>query len=265
MQLRGSCILLVVPVLVIAAVRSDADCDYGPDTCKQGYVWREAFPGDHVCVTGAVRDETAAENNLAAQRRSPTGGPYGPDTCLQGYVWRDASPSDHVCVTGGRRTQATNDNAQAEARRDPACATPPPTAGFLSLGTVPSWNASGDLVVEVTNWSKLPGSIDRVTAKLPGGGTQPCEWTSNQRIELGPTGRRVVVLATRAAVLQCLRARAPMPTARLRTIRFLPIATPDRQVAAPPADALTIELISDDPRRSVSRAIKSWSMTRQVQ
>ncbi|MEH2393254.1 MAG: hypothetical protein V7K21_16915 [Nostoc sp.] len=28
---------------------------YGSDTCISGYVWREAFPGDHVCVTRAVR------------------------------------------------------------------------------------------------------------------------------------------------------------------------------------------------------------------
>jgi len=25
-----------------------AQLPYGPDTCKQGFVWREAFPGDHV-------------------------------------------------------------------------------------------------------------------------------------------------------------------------------------------------------------------------
>ena len=25
------------------------------DVCRQGYVWREAYPGDHVCVTPATR------------------------------------------------------------------------------------------------------------------------------------------------------------------------------------------------------------------
>ncbi|MFF4646535.1 hypothetical protein [Streptomyces sp. NPDC001389] len=24
---------------------------YGPDTCQQGYVWRDSFDGDTVCVT----------------------------------------------------------------------------------------------------------------------------------------------------------------------------------------------------------------------
>lgn len=38
---------------------------YGPDTCKVGWVWRDAFPGDHVCVTGETRARTAAENKAA--------------------------------------------------------------------------------------------------------------------------------------------------------------------------------------------------------
>ena len=32
----------------------DDDLPYGPDTCKQGYVWRDAIPGDHVCVVPAA-------------------------------------------------------------------------------------------------------------------------------------------------------------------------------------------------------------------
>ena len=90
---------------------------YGPDTCLQGYVWRDAFPNDHVCVTPDIRTQAAQDNALAASRRSPTGGPYGPDTCLPGYVWREASPTDHVCVPPETRQQAANDNAQAANRR----------------------------------------------------------------------------------------------------------------------------------------------------
>jgi len=90
---------------------------YGPDTCKQGYVWREANPNDHVCVIPTIRAQTAEDNRLAPMRRSPVGGPYGPDTCLQGYVWRDAFPNDHVCVMGQTRTQAAVDNAQAASRK----------------------------------------------------------------------------------------------------------------------------------------------------
>lgn len=91
-----------------------------PDRCIQGYVWREANSNDHVCVTGAIRDQTAQENSLAESRRSPTGGAYGPDTCLSGYVWREAYSGDHVCVPGASRDQAAADNAQAANRNNPA-------------------------------------------------------------------------------------------------------------------------------------------------
>jgi serine/threonine-protein kinase len=87
------------------------------DTCVQGYVWREAVPRDHVCVTPETRAQAAQDNSLAASRRSPTGGAYGPDTCLQGYVWREAVPGDHVCVTPETRTQAAQDNSLAASRR----------------------------------------------------------------------------------------------------------------------------------------------------
>jgi hypothetical protein len=86
------------------------------DTCIQGYVWREAFAGDHVCVTPPTRAQAAEDNRLAATRRDPNG-PYGPNTCIQGYVWRDARNGDAVCVTVDRRSQAAADNRQALARR----------------------------------------------------------------------------------------------------------------------------------------------------
>ncbi|MEU6783877.1 fibronectin type III domain-containing protein [Nonomuraea angiospora] len=41
-----------------------------PDTCKVPYVWREARPSDHVCVTARERSQVAAENALANQRRA---------------------------------------------------------------------------------------------------------------------------------------------------------------------------------------------------
>jgi hypothetical protein len=68
-------------------------------------------------VTPSVRDRTAQENGVAAQRRDPNGGPYGPDTCKQGYVWREAFDGDHVCVTPEIRTEAAADNATAESRK----------------------------------------------------------------------------------------------------------------------------------------------------
>ena len=98
------------------ACATTADCSFGPDTCIQGFVWREARPADHVCVSVAVREQTRSDNAQAAARRSPTGGPYGPDTCLSGFVWREAFPGDHVCVTPQTRAQAAQDNSQSHAR-----------------------------------------------------------------------------------------------------------------------------------------------------
>lgn len=95
-----------------------------PYACVDGYVWREAFPGDRVCVTPAVRTQTAIDNRLAASRRAPGGGAYGPDTCQQGFVWREARPEDHVCVTPETREQAARDNRAAPSRWQ----MPPPAA-----------------------------------------------------------------------------------------------------------------------------------------
>lgn len=92
------------------------DCSYGPDTCIRGFVWREAIPNDHVCVTPQVRQQTRSDNAQAAARRSPTGGPFGPDTCRSGYVWREAFPGDHVCVTTRTRSQAAQDNNWSRVR-----------------------------------------------------------------------------------------------------------------------------------------------------
>ncbi len=105
--------------LGLAATPNAAALPNLADACIPGYVWRQAIPSDHVCVSPAIRHQTADENKNAAQLRSPNGGPYGPDTCISGhgYVWRDAFAGDHVCVTGASRTQAANDNAAAASRR----------------------------------------------------------------------------------------------------------------------------------------------------
>jgi len=87
---------------------------YGPNTCVDGYVWREGDVRDYVCVTGATRSQTAADNAAATSRWVV--GPYGPHTCVYGYVWRGAWPGDDVCVTGTVRSQAAADNAAAASR-----------------------------------------------------------------------------------------------------------------------------------------------------
>lgn len=47
---------------------------YGPHTCIQGYVWREAFAGDDVCVTTSQRTQAANDNAAAASRVLRPGG-----------------------------------------------------------------------------------------------------------------------------------------------------------------------------------------------
>ncbi|MEI9926750.1 MAG: hypothetical protein WDN44_02330 [Sphingomonas sp.] len=84
---------------------------YGPYTCKPGLVWREAVPGDLVCVSSPRRQTVRGDNAQAAARRQPGGGAYGPDTCRVPFVWREAWPSDHVCVPGAERDQVRAENA----------------------------------------------------------------------------------------------------------------------------------------------------------
>ncbi|WP_292534336.1 hypothetical protein [Methylocystis sp.] len=84
--------------------------------CKSGFVWREAFNGDTVCVPPAERDEAAAQNANANNNRQPGGGPFGPNTCRQGYVWREAAQGDVVCVTPYERDKAKKQNAMSPGR-----------------------------------------------------------------------------------------------------------------------------------------------------
>jgi hypothetical protein len=124
--------LLIVAALGGIGSYATAGADplpYGPDTCIQGFVWREAQSGDTVCVTPATRDTTAQDNAAAAGRVDP-GGAYGPNTCKQGFVWREAYGGDVVCVTPATRSQAASDNSAAASRKAanaPAAAPPPAT------------------------------------------------------------------------------------------------------------------------------------------
>ncbi|MEV7613997.1 hypothetical protein [Streptomyces sp. NPDC089799] len=86
--------------------------DHGPDTCLEGFVWREARPDDHVCVEPAVRDQVRADNV-----RSDTTTGLGSKECAPGRVWREAYPGDTVCVEPRVRDRAREDNARAADRR----------------------------------------------------------------------------------------------------------------------------------------------------
>ncbi len=107
--------LLALPVLALLSgaslLPSAAVAQYGPDTCRQGFVWREAYRSDHVCVRPWVRDQTAADNAAAATRI------YGNGRCVEGFVWREAYPGDHVCVTPEIRERTARDTDRAPYRR----------------------------------------------------------------------------------------------------------------------------------------------------
>ena len=111
-------VMLVLSSFALVPHVADAAGAFGPETCKQDFVWREACgPNDHVCVVPAVRSQAAADNAAAASRREPSGGAFGSDTCKQGFVWREAcGPQDHVCVPPATRTAAVQDNAAAARR-----------------------------------------------------------------------------------------------------------------------------------------------------
>lgn len=79
---------------------------YGPNTCAEGYVWRDADQQDYICVAPATRAQAAADNAAASGRHVA-----GSATCKPGYVWREAFPNDQVCVTPATRAEAAADNA----------------------------------------------------------------------------------------------------------------------------------------------------------
>ncbi|MDP3420925.1 MAG: hypothetical protein Q8S10_08375 [Thiobacillus sp.] len=59
--------VLLTALLALAA--STVESAPHPDACIEGYVWREAFPDDRICVTPDVREQTARDNRLAHTRR----------------------------------------------------------------------------------------------------------------------------------------------------------------------------------------------------
>ena len=104
---------MVFSLITLASINAYAE----NFTCRQGYVWREAFSGDLVCVKPETRARVASDNRAHNARIEPGGGPYGRNTCRQGYVWREARPGDQVCVTPKERDQTHYDNSQAANRR----------------------------------------------------------------------------------------------------------------------------------------------------
>ncbi len=114
---RGGISILNVPSLPRGGNASLPNLPSGPDTCKDGFVWREAIENDRVCVVPEARAQAVKDNANAASRREPNGGASGPDTCQIGFVWREVVPSDHVCVLPQIRDQTTLENSKFEDNR----------------------------------------------------------------------------------------------------------------------------------------------------
>ena len=106
-----------LPITVVSTIPSPTGTIGDPGVpCLQGYVWRQAYAGDYVCVTPATRTEAAQDNAAAVSRVQAGGGAYGPYTCVQGYVWRQVVSNDYTCVTPAVRAAAAYDNSQAASR-----------------------------------------------------------------------------------------------------------------------------------------------------
>lgn len=111
-RLIAAAAVVAGPACLIMALANADPLPYGPDTCAQGYVWREAGPSDHVCVTPETRHNNAEVNGLQGLFlvRRPDG------TCTPGLVWREAYPGDHACADPSVREQVRIDNAAAASR-----------------------------------------------------------------------------------------------------------------------------------------------------
>lgn len=104
------------------------------NTCASPYVWRNARPGDAVCVTTATRQTVADENANPGANKQPGGGAYGPDTCAATFVWREAFPGDTICVSAAERDATLADNSAAASRVASAtCQTWRPAGAVIGL------------------------------------------------------------------------------------------------------------------------------------
>jgi hypothetical protein len=175
---RNLCVL-TAGILIVGSQVAFAIGDFGPDTCMEGLVWREACgPGDHVCVLPTTREQAQQDNAAAASRVQPGGGPFGPDTCRQGFVWREAcGPGDHVCVDPRVRAAAAEDNRRASERKkypfcidyaNEAVTTAAAAATFGCGFGGPRWNATGE---EHFRWC-LNNTNETIARERQGRGTQ---------------------------------------------------------------------------------------------
>jgi hypothetical protein len=128
------------------------------DACADGYVWREAFNGDHACVTPEARELARFDNANSEQFRANKGS----DECVQGFVWRLAKPDDHVCVPQITREQTAQENEVAYSR----LASGPPEAFRPKERALPPAKV-GCHVFKGDEWREVPCATPEETKRLP--------------------------------------------------------------------------------------------------
>ncbi|MFG1862920.1 DUF6294 family protein [Microbispora bryophytorum] len=93
---------------------------YGPHTCARGYVWREAFSGDDVCVTPTVRQQVRADNAAAAGRvaKGASNGAAGASTASKSFTWKGSTAGHCNMYIGAKWTLYPNGTAQFDGTVD---------------------------------------------------------------------------------------------------------------------------------------------------
>ncbi|BDY32895.1 hypothetical protein [Mycolicibacterium mageritense] len=130
-RLASAAAVLATAIVIPTPAQADP-LPYGPDTCIQGYVWREARTGDTVCVTPDIRATVKQQNANPGAKKDPNGA-YGPQSCAQGFVWREAFDGDTICVTPDFRQQMFDDNAAAASRKAANAPKPTPQASQSTI------------------------------------------------------------------------------------------------------------------------------------
>jgi hypothetical protein len=109
------------------------------EPCNHGYVWREAFAKDYVCVHPAVRTQVQKDNAATGSRYEAPGDSFA---CVSPYVRREAFAGDTACVTSERRDQVRRENIRAG-----TVAQPRPSGG--SQGSTDIQGKAGGLTTPV--------------------------------------------------------------------------------------------------------------------
>ena len=122
-RVRRGALVAGLALVVLAAFAMSAAAirpidGYRTEKCLEGFVWRNAAPFDHVCVTPDIRARVAQQNAEAPAHTTTYGPYYGEMQCMDGYVWRDAYAGDQTCVVDSDRDQAHADNQTAGDRLD---------------------------------------------------------------------------------------------------------------------------------------------------